>query len=83
MTQAPQKPGNDDLGAYVGLVLLLVVGGGFFGFLGMVTNPDFMFVPVAVCLFGFVLMFHYLLWGRLLSRVHRDGEAESETEDAE
>jgi hypothetical protein len=74
-------PGPSERGTLLTLMLTLLGGGGIVVFLVLVSGGFFGYVIAAVIAIGLVGYVHYLLWGQALTReVAGEREAEEEKE---
>ncbi|MDA1014755.1 MAG: hypothetical protein O3A00_09930 [Planctomycetota bacterium] len=59
---------SSDAGTVIGVIIVVVLAGGLLALGGMVLGPGVLAVVGLIAFFAAFIGFHYLIWGRWLSR---------------
>lgn len=66
---AQRRGSESNFGTLLAVFFLLLFAGGFLALLGVATQTGFLFfIPVLLIAATLVGLFHYIIWGRLLSK---------------
>lgn len=66
----PRRGAESNAGTFLALFFLLLAGGSFLLLVGIVTGTALFFIIPLILIGGTLFgMFHYLVWGRLLSKL--------------
>ena len=66
--ETPPTEGDRNAATYLALIVLLGIGGGLL-FLVTMVLPNALFLLLALAVVPLYFVFHYLVWGRLMSRL--------------